>query len=103
MGQRTLKEKLDAILSYCFILWFIPKLKKDKTKYLKSHLKKGGFLNMLIIIWLILIVISYRIVYILNIDISVITIVLYVMYGIIFMLVFCYQLYSIFRILRKKD
>ncbi|MBE6148899.1 MAG: hypothetical protein E7167_05410 [Firmicutes bacterium] len=107
MKKITFDEKLDAIVSYLFVLGFIPFFKKDKSVFLEKHLRRGKLLNIIIFIWLIFSIISFRILNITNIlstgAVQIIRLILYVINAIFCILILSYQLVWIVKIIKKKD
>ncbi|MBQ6841389.1 MAG: hypothetical protein IJO63_04680 [Bacilli bacterium] len=104
MEKRTYSEKLTAVLSYCFIIGFINCFSKKQNKYLKKHSKKGKVLNLITLGWLLFVILSYRIVYILPFENNIITLIkliLYIIYCLVLLLLLVYQIYSIIKILKK--
>lgn len=107
MKKISYNEKLNAVLSYMFLVGFVPHLKKNKSSFLKRHLKRGKFLNICLIIWLILSVASYRVISLIGFleikTIKVIEIIFLIFNIVICLMVLMYQLYWLVKIIKKKN
>ena len=106
MKKISYNEKLNAVLAYMFLVGFLPHLKKNKSSFLKRHLKRGKFLNICLIIWLVVSVVSYRVIPLIGFlelkTIKLIETIFLIFNIIICLLVFMYQLYWLVKIIRKK-
>ena len=103
MKKYSINDKLNAILCYIFLLVTLPMFKKDKSSFLKKHLKRGKLLNIIIGVWLFCVIISYRILYFIPQRYFNITqLILYIISLIIALLIFTYQSVWIVKIIKKK-
>ena len=107
MKKIKFSEKLMAIMSYIFLIGFLINISSNKTSFVRFHMKKGNTLNIVLLIWLIVIVVLYRILYLLtffsNTTLNIIKMILYIINFLILLLVFSYQIYSIVKILKKEN
>ena len=105
MKKITYNDKLNAIMAYFFGLFICPFLIKNKSSFLKSHVRRGQIINIVLLIWLVIIIILYRIlssISLLSIEtVIIIKMIFNVLNGIFCVLILLYQFYWIIKILKK--
>lgn len=96
-------DKFYAILSYTFLLGFITCFKKNKSSFLKCHLRKGKFINYIILVWLAFVIVLYRLLEFFPLTIlNVVKVTLDVINILFVILIFIYQIYWVTMIIKKK-
>ncbi|MBE6155767.1 MAG: hypothetical protein E7164_03315 [Firmicutes bacterium] len=101
MNKITFNEKLSAVLSYFLGIHFFIYLKKDKSTFLKRHLRKGKVINVVVAIWLIIMIFVLRMMDVFSVS-KILKIILYVFNGLLCVLILMYQVYWLIKIINKK-
>lgn len=104
MAKNNYNDRLIAILSYLFVFHLVAYIFKNRSSFVKKHIKKGMTLNIMISIWLILVVTFNRLILLVNSFnfYQVINIILLIINIIISLLVIIYQVYSVRKIIIAK-
>jgi len=105
MKKVNLNDKFNAILSYFFLLHFFSYLSKNKSSFLKKHIKKGQLINLIILVWLIIGDLLNRLIidflpFSTNIS-NIISLFLLFLNLIFYLLILFYQIHSIIKVAKS--